>query len=257
MLTYRSDLPWQEFARLSIQTLDLDPVYVSLSRSGWDEATLMRWCVAFCTFYHMGTASQVCHLQGDPFWLELWARYDTAPRAAERRHFRGEAGRKAITMWRNTYETPENMAIACMRPSFKEVYNSGVPQMGLYFSWKWSDFREAVFGYDMDWTGAEKNLVALPQQGLTHLFPDEKPSESIWKVVEAIAHLDAPPRFERKCGLAESETVSCMVKGYYLNKTPIGHDIYDKRLALTGFGERADHLLSVMPPEPFDSDFDV
>lgn len=252
MLKYDKELPWQEFARLSVFHLDLDPVYCALASSGWDEATLLRWCAAFVTFYHMGTASQVCDLQGDAFWSELWSRYDFAPRAAERRHFRGEAGRKAITAWRNTYGTPEKFAIACMRPSFREIFNAGIPQIGAYFTWKWGDFREAVFGYDMDWAGAEKNMVALPQQGLAYLFHDEKPSESIWKVVEAIAHLDAPPRFSRKCGLAEAETVSCMVKGYYLNKVPIGHDILDKRAALTGFGERADHLLSVMPLEPFD-----
>lgn len=253
MLTHNPEMPWQEFARLTIQTEDLDPVYCAMARSGWETPVLMRWCVAFCTYYHAGTACQLCDLEGDAFWSELWNRYGTAPRAAERRHFRGEAGKKAIIAWRERFGTPEKMAIACMPGSFKSLYNAGIPQVATYFTWKWMDFRESVFGYPVNWTGAEKALVALPCAGLEYLFPGVKPAESIMIVSEEIAKYAAPPRFERNCGLPEAETVACMAKGYYLNKNPIGHDILDKRTALAGYGERAQQLLAVMPKEPFDA----
>lgn len=253
MLKYDKSITWQEFARLSIETLDLDPIYVALYKSGWDEAKLMRWCAAFVTYYHTGTACAVCDLEGDEFWAELWNRYDKNPRAAERRHFRGEPGRKALKAWINTYKTPEGFMSACMKGSFLDTLNAGIPQIGQYMTWKVKDFREAVFGYETDWTDAEKHLVGLPCAGLEYLFPDEKPKDSVWKVVDAIKHIPAPPRMSRGCGLPEAETISCMAKAYFLNGKPIGKDIVEKRDDLNGGGENAVHLLSVFPREPFSS----
>lgn len=256
MLTYNKDLPWQDFARLSVQTLDLDPVYVALVNSGWDEAKIMRWCVGFITYYDMGCASDVCDKQGDDFWEAIWRRYDDNPRAAERRHFRGEAGRKALKAWRNDYGTPEKMLGACMKSSFLKSLSCGVPQIGTYFSWKVCDFREAVFGYDLDWTGAEKHLLGLPCDGLKLLFPDEKPATSIWKVVDEIKGIKAPPQNKRGCGIPEAETVACMAKAYYKNGKPIGKDIVERRDQLaTGRSENARHLASVFPADPQDKDF--
>ena len=59
MLTYDQNLSWQDFARLTVATDDLDPVYVALHKCGMPEAMLMRWCAAFVTYYHMGTACQL------------------------------------------------------------------------------------------------------------------------------------------------------------------------------------------------------
>lgn len=256
MLTYNKDLSWQEFARLSIETLDLDPVYVALVKSNWDEAKIMRWCVGFITYYDMGCASDICDLQGDEFWTALWNRYDTNPRAAERRHFRGEPGRKALKAWRNNYGTPEKMLGACMKGSFMEALEAGVPQIGPYFTWKVMDFREAVFGYDVDWTGAENHLMGLPCSGLEFLFPGEKPNESVWKVVEGIQSIFAPPWGKRNCGLPEAETIACMAKAYYKNGKPIGKDIVERREQLKDSGSNnARELYKVFPKDPKDEDF--
>lgn len=257
MLTYDPALPWQQFARLTVLTDDLDPVYVALHKSQMPEAMLMRWCAAFVTYYHMGTACQLCTLEGEDFWTELWNRYDTAPRAAERRHFRGDAGKRAIRSWINTYGTPEKFFAACMQPSFIKLLNANIPQIGTYFTWKCMDFREAVFGYEVDWSGSEHHMVELPKRGLDVIFgldPDSKPdyAAALHQVVDAIAHLDAPPRYVRGCGLAEAETVCCMAKAYYKNKKPIGKDILEKRQDLTGFGDVADYILSHMPADPTD-----
>lgn len=260
MLTYDPNISWKRFAEQTILTDDLDPVYVALYKSGLPEDMLLRWCAAFVTYYHMGTASQLCVLKGDNFWTELWKRYDTNPRASERRHFRGEAGKRAITEWRNAYGTPEKFFIDCMQPSFMKLLKKGIPQIGQYFSWKCMDLREAVFGYDVDWTGSEHHMVTLPKQGLDVLFPqiaDSKPAkhaEALFWVVEAIQHLKAPPRYNRMCGVAEAETVCCMAKTYYRTNKPVGTDIVEKRRDLTGYGEIADRILASMPPEPFDEE---
>ena len=258
MLTYDSSMHWTQFAQYTILTDDLDPVYVALHKCGMPEDMLMRWCAAFVTYYHMGTACQVCTLQGDEFWTELWNRYDSAPRASERRHFRGEAGKKALRSWINTYGTPERFFQDCMQPSFMKLLQKGIPQIGHYFTWKCMDLREAVFGYDVDWTESEYHMVALPMQGLDILFPElagnrkANYAEALLRVVSEINHLDAPPRYVRRCGVAEAETIACMAKAYYGNKKPIGKDILEKRADLAGFGEIADHILQYMPVDPTD-----
>ena len=258
MLTYDPDLSWQDFAAKTIATDDLDPVYVALYRAQMPEAMLMRWCAAFVTYYHMGTACELCTLEGNDFWTELWNRYDTAPRASERRHFRGEAGKKAMRAWINTYGTPEKFFADCMRPSFMSLLQAGIPQIGHYFTWKCMDLREAVFGYHVDWTTAEYHMVALPMQGLDVIFPELKTqkkanyADALLQVADAIKHIPAPPRLARNCWVAEAETVCCMAKAYYGNKKPIGKDIAEKRADLTGYGEISDYLLSLMPEEPME-----
>jgi len=260
MLKYDPDLPWQRFALKTIMTDDLDPVYVALYRSNMPEAQLMRWCAAFVTYYHMGTACELCTLEGSDFWHKLWMIYDTAPRASERRHFRGEAGRKAIRRWAVEYKTPEAFFAACMQPSFMKLLNKGIPQIGTYFSWKCMDLREAVFGYHVDWTNAEHHLVTLPTQGMQVIFPElaeqAKPdyAAALHRVADEIKYLNAPPRGVRSCGIAEAETVCCMAKSYYKNKKPIGKDIIEKRTDLQGYGDIADLILSHMPEEPFDAE---
>ena len=258
MLKFDPELSWQDFAAKTITTDDLDPVYVALYLAQMPEDMLMRWCAAFVTYYHMGTACQLCTLKGDEFWLELWNRYDTAPRASERRHFRGESGKKAIKAWVNTYGTPENFFAACMQPSFMKLLKKGIPQIGQYFTWKCMDLREAVFGYPVDWTDSEHNMVQLPKQGLEVIFPElltvEKPdyATALLKVADTISYINAPPRGVRSCGVAEAETVCCMAKAYYKSSKPIGKDIVEKRHDLTGYGEISDYILSFMPAEPFD-----
>jgi hypothetical protein len=256
MLPYDPNLDWKKFAELTIKTNDLDPVYVALHDCGMPEDMMMRWCAAFITYYHMGTACQLCTLQGDEFWTELWNRYDTNPRASERRHFRGDAGKRAMKAWINTYKTPEKFFAACMQPSFMKLLQKAIPQVGTYFTWKCMDLREAVFGYEVDWSEAEYHLVGLPMSGIEYLFPECKKHgprghcDGLREIADAIKQFDAPPRKIRKCGIAEAETVACMVKAHYVNKKPIGKDIVEKRYDLTGWGEIADHILARMPEEP-------
>ena len=256
MLTYKPTLEWPEYARLTVITNDLDPIYVALYKSGWDEAKLLRWCAAMVTYYHAGAACKLADLQGDDFWEALWHTYDTTPRSSERRHFRGEAGLKAMKHWINTYKTPEKFMLACMKPTFMDALRSGVPQIGVYFTWKACDFREAVFGYDVNWDGAERNMLKSATNGLDVLFGQEGVkldySKEILKIIDAIKALPAPPRYSRQCGIAEAETIACGVRQYYTHRVPIGQDIADKRNSLTGFGDNSDHLITCFPKEPND-----
>jgi hypothetical protein len=255
VITYNKEMPWQTYARLTVMTDDLDPVYVALHNSGWDESKLLRWCAAFVTYYHTGTACAVCDLEGDEFWKEIYRRYDTNPRSSERRHFRGEAGKKALRHWATEYVSPEAFMLACMKSSFMKTLEAGIPQIGAYFTWKVCDLREAVFGYSMDWAGAESHMLKTATNGLELIFPGEKYEQSVFKIVDAISDLDAPPQKVRKCGIAEAETVACGIRQYYLRGAPIGEDIVAKRDNLTGGGENAIHLMSCFPKVPKDADY--
>jgi hypothetical protein len=133
-----------------------------------------------------------------------------------------------------------------------KLLKKNIPQIGTYFTWKCLDLREAVFGYAVDWTNAENHMVTLPTQGLDIIYPGVKPSIALLQVVDNINHLKAPPRYNRSCGVAEAETIACMIKGYYKNGKAIGHDIMEKRRDLEGYGEVSDLILSHMPEEPTD-----
>jgi hypothetical protein len=97
-------------------------------------------------------------------------------------------------------------------------------------------------------------MVQLPVQGLEIIFPGVPSDKALLQVVDQIKYLKAPPRYTRDCGVAEAETIACMIKGYYKNGKPIGADIVDKRQALTGYGFVADEILKHMPEEPFDTE---
>lgn len=253
MLSYR-DLSDREFARLTVLTLDLDPTYVAAARVQWEEDKKLRWCAAMMAFYHTGYASEACDLEGDAFWSYLWGKI-SAPRPAERRHFRGVAAEKALISWRNDFGTPERFMAACMKNKFLDILGAGIPQVGTYFAWKAADYRESIFGYSMDWTDAEKHMVGLPISGLELMFPGEKPEHSIWRIADMIGDLPAPPQFSRTCGVESYETIACMIKSYRRGKN-VGADIMEKRRDLEAVqNENAKELLSHMPPDPVDADF--
>src|SRR5688572_2484357 len=85
------------FARDLFRYEEADPLYYALVRSGLNTATQQRYIVAmFNSFYHHGIAGRAAMFRGDSFWDYLLGIYDKAPRASERRHFRGKAGKNAL-----------------------------------------------------------------------------------------------------------------------------------------------------------------
>ena len=56
-----------EFGEHLLRTGDLDPVYLALNRSDFDEAQRLRWLVAYCGFYHRGVSCYLSARAGDEF----------------------------------------------------------------------------------------------------------------------------------------------------------------------------------------------
>src|SRR6188768_3254002 len=107
------------FGRQLIETQDLDPLYVALYQGKVDglltEDQLKRWVFAYWCFYHAGFASYASERSGPAYWgvMERAAVNITKPpvgerwpRAAERRHFRGQKAIDSVR-WFALGEHPE------------------------------------------------------------------------------------------------------------------------------------------------------
>lgn len=137
---------------------DLDPVYVALLNANLPAAQLSRWLVAYWCFYHSGFASAASERRRGDFWafMEEAARNKTEtpvggrwPRGTERRHFRGEAARKALYGLRKRYgDRPEDMVdyVATGRSSVRAVIRRAETHDGFgpWIAFKVADMVDAL-----------------------------------------------------------------------------------------------------------------
>src|ERR1700682_5543491 len=96
-----------EFGDALIRTRDLDPLYCGLVGADLPRDQLARYLLSYLCFYHVGSSAWISEGEGDEFWarMKIAARNDIGPRnfweeglpqldrwprAAERRHFRGQ-----------------------------------------------------------------------------------------------------------------------------------------------------------------------
>lgn len=225
-LNHRDD--WRLFAKIMFKLEDADPGYVLLKRADLDYATKLRYVLAWCTFYNPGLAAVACQYQGKKFYDYLLSVYPTAKRASERRHFRGQAGLKALDQWQRIYPKPEAMIEACYAPHYLKVRQQmkGMAQMGDYFYWKLADIWDTVFDKPVDFTGCEKYMPKVPKQGASMIYSledgdcpeDIKLDEhGLVEVMTTITEYirDVPYYVKeggRKLALQEAETVCCVFK---------------------------------------------
>jgi hypothetical protein len=221
---------WREFALTLFRTRDADPGYVALAGAGLSKAQQCRFAVAWCTYYNLGIAAKASELKGAAFWGYLSSLYDTAPRASERRHFRGAAGRTAMAHWELDYDTPEDMAVRIFqaRPTYEDVRRlvRPVPQMGDYFVWKWCDLYEVILGVHVDCTSefAAKHSPPTPQDGAKAIFPDLSVYEAYRQIKMHLQenNITAPPHHKRPADINEAETVCCVYKQMVSGKYDYG-----------------------------------
>lgn len=223
-LDYTGD--WRKFATTMFKLEDADPGYMLLARAEMDEAKKLRYILAWCTFYNPGLAARASDFQGAKFYEFLRYVYPHAKRASERRHFRGQAGLKAMAQWQSLYPKPEDMVLACFASSYMGVRkNMGhMAQMGDYFYWKLADIQDTVFHKPVDFTGCEKYMPKVPKQGADMIGDMENTFEleAIMAIVtNHIGKLDHPFT-ARKLALQESETVCCVFKQHVVGDYKFG-----------------------------------
>lgn len=162
-------LPIEQFGRHLIETGDLDPIYIALTRMDWaNEEQLDRWLIAYWCFYHAGAACYLSEHEGLAFWekLLLAARNEEKtptgerwPRGHERRHFRGEAATKAVrTMHGRYFDKPEQLVRALVEPipdvkvlSYDVISRRAqtLPLFGPWIGFKVADMVDRVLGQEV------------------------------------------------------------------------------------------------------------
>jgi hypothetical protein len=171
-----------------------------LERTPMSESKRMRFMVAWCTYYNPGIAAEACERTGGRFWDYLFTWYGHAQRASERRHFRGDAGLKALRSWERQFPQPEKMIEHLQGATYFEVKRKAetVPQIGRY-------------------------SPKVPQEGAKLIAPEASVADTYRAIC---AHLHqfptasmSPPAHDRRMNMQEAETVCCvyhqMVGGGY------------------------------------------
>jgi hypothetical protein len=246
---------WRDFAKITIETNDLDPTYVFLynakKANGNDWAT--RFAMHYLCFYDLGEAVMAARSSTqETFWDYTMANYPIFARGTERRHSRGQLGLSYIAnlarrgtpeeLWKEMWAPTYNQLIQ----KFKENYqNCG---FGPYFVWKVMDFQDRVWGKHIDLTldAAVRYCPDEPRKCAKIMWPELQFYDVMEIVTDYIKRFPAPPGYDRMCSYAEAETVLCMLKGYFITKThTIGDDIDSKYKQLARFPE----LKQYLPPK--------
>lgn len=214
---------WRKFASALFNLEEADPGYMLLKRAELPYEQKLRYVLAWCTYYNPGIAAIASQYQGKKFYEYLHSVYPVAHRASERRHFRGQAGYKALQQWQVLYPKPEDMIEQCYGTTYKDVRNQmkHMAQMGDYFYWKLADIWDTVFDMPVDFTGCEKYMPKVPKQGaeliwdLDPCFQDEGQFDLVYcmeEVTDYVASVKYPVKGGRKLALQEAETVCCVFK---------------------------------------------
>lgn len=256
-------LSWQEFAVQLVESKDLDPVYVMLSRAELDQNKLKRWLLAYWLFYHAGVASWIADHDPHMFFEACANVYKDAPRGFERRHFRGENGEKSIKWLIEFADYAEHIVdwIVDEGPQdFIEV-SERVQQMylfGPWIAWKVADMLERLLRVQIDFSNADLAIYEEPRKGaaLILLGDAEVPMNStdmriaVTAVSNVLKQFHAPPHFDRPINIQEVETVFCKYKAHFNGHYPLYNDSRELRHALLDWGELAESMIPFVPEVP-------
>jgi hypothetical protein len=248
-------LPAVAFGRALLDSLDLDPIYVMLARSGLDRPALARWCLAYWCYYHAGVASRVA--DAPDFWGAM-ARADREkwPRGAERRHFRGAAAAAALDALARRFPRPE-AAVASLPAGPAPAVMAAVRGwrgFGPCSAIKVADMLDRVLGVPVDWWGTDLAFYAEPAAAALLVarlegLPADVPTVVNWLLDRLPGRL-APPTFDRRLGPAEVETILCKFKAHHAGRYPVGKDTREIRRGLAGWGPTAERLAPCLPDPP-------
>jgi hypothetical protein len=251
---------WQIFARITITTNDLDPMYSvirSIHDQEWDPQWKGRFLLYFLCFYHAGDAAACadkCMDKPDQYYWEYMVSAAVDPatkRAAERRHFRGAAAVRALAKLQSYQMSPEELIFSFWGSTYSKLYQRMTTefagtQMGPYFIWKIYDIQtvclERPITLSLD--EAMKYMPEEPRRAAKYFFPDMEFRDVLKMMNQFVERLPHPVR-NGYCGLAEVETILCMMKGFFQTRVhTIGDDIDDKFHQMEGHTD----LQILLPP---------
>lgn len=251
-----------KFGEALLETQDLDPVYVGVAKADLATRQLSRWLMAYWMFYHVGAASWLSEQEGEKYWewVALAAENNTSPprggrwpRAAERRHFRGVACMNAVAKLRQfdpVYLVGRLSDLRTQAELMEAVQTW--PLFGPWIAFKAADMMERVYGSRVSFEDNIGLVYKEPRAALDILTEStsEERAQAKWlELRDYFGGHRAPPGHDRHCGPQEVETILCKWKSHIRGHYRVGKDIHEVRLALHGWGETAERVLSQMPEE--------
>ena len=216
----RDPMTWMKFDKLLFKLEDADPGYILLARANINEDQKKRFMTAWCAFYNPGIAAAASEYTGRKFYDYLRSVYPTAKRASERRHFRGQAGLKALDSWQAQFNNmPEKMVDYMRGDDYFEVARKGknVALIGEYFYWKFADVQERVFRQPCAFPdAAAAKSPKVPQQGALLIDPEATVLQTYTRIARYLNDnsYKSPPWYDRRMNMQEAETVCCVYKQY-------------------------------------------
>lgn len=236
---------WPQFARITIQTHDLDPMYdfINNARQVKGQTWADKFALHFFMFYDAGGAAAAADHKGD-FWKYVFDNFDKFKRGTERRHYRSEKGLRAVKHM-SKYGSPSMVWEIMHRPSYTELarnieVNFVGCEIGPYFMWKAYDLMDRGLGLPISLSLSEavEHMPDEPRKCAASVYPTHGLNALLVDIVEAIEDLPAPGAANRNCSYSEAETILCMMKGYFLTKSHlIGDDIEEKHMQLASHPE--------------------
>ena len=268
----------EDFGDQLLATQDLDPVYVMLyqgRKNGLlDGDQLHRWLLAYWCFYHAGASTWLSAHDGDEFWewmLTAARNSETGPvtnesditrwpRAAERRHFRGDKCVRAVEWMKARYPTqPHKLVMTAYEPSpgvLSPLKSSDVtqrvsawPQFGPWIAFKAADMIERVLGVPVQFPADDIIMYREPRAALDILVNDRggTAGNHFARLLNRFHNRPAPPAMDRACGPQEIETICCKWKSYLGGHYYVGKDTLELRHGMQDWGPLSRDLSKFLP----------
>lgn len=237
MMDSKERLGVVEFGQRLIETGDLDPLYIALYNAKFPRPKMCKWLVCYWCYYHAGlccVASEQRNFFG--FLLEVAQGGTKYPRGSERRHFRGNLAVDSVKRMAATFDSAEDIVdwLVAAGPSAAGIMKrvKTLHGFGEWISWKVPDMIERLGLAPVEFVEDDVRLMfkssldgaaeVAKRHGGTHaanplLFAHRY-------LIRKLGRLEAPPSFDRRINVQETETVFCKWKSHLGGHYPLGKD---------------------------------
>lgn len=229
---------------------ELDPVYLAVKNAPISTPQKQRALVCWMSYHHLGLSFALSGLKDAAFWKKMIELNDVAPRANERRHFRGAASLKALKQWATMYPHPEDMCETLWQcaPEYSRIrkFITSHLQFGDYFVWKVCDMYQFMTGRRINMVAGLKHLPNPVKAGVEEISLDTQPHGGTIQVFSRIkAHAVAKGYVSSTgvgFGYIDAETICCIYRKLKDEAVPGGR-IAENLFELESFPSESGNLV--------------
>jgi len=271
------------FARHTIRSKDLDPIYYIVNEVGWPMKQKLQFFASYLAYYHAGVAAYMSTMGVDTWWTVMMLAAENRtpsplnerwPRAKERRHFRGQQAIKAVTSWHEEFKSPQELFLHFLLPEATvadSMLNAQkIRSVGQWMSFKIADITDACFDMNLDQTGdLTPFFYDTPVKGMLDYWRDRMgfpphanpPGHKFHKVLQEISDYVAdqlsaetnPHKSGEPLDPFCLETVFCKWKSHCNGHYPLYNDLMEVGEGLLPWAQingSAAQLLEALPEVP-------